>query len=125
MNKNWQFSGLLISLVLLATGVFYLNEHMYDTKLASRSKRSNPVRLYIHREIRTDLYTPADGPAPLDGWEMSGMRNRSMEGMVQIKTSAPSERRRHHASADSTHAGNNGKGLDSLTSVNRDSAASR
>ncbi|SKB51150.1 hypothetical protein [Dyadobacter psychrophilus] len=125
MNKNCQLLGLLASLLLLAAGVFFLNENMHSSQLALRSRHSNPVRLYIRREIKTDLYKPTDGPQPLTGWEMSGVGNSSKEGMMQTKTSAPSDHRTKKGSADSTQAGNREKDLDSLASANRDSAASK
>ena len=125
MNRNWQILGMLISLLLLGTGVFYLNQNMYSNRLAAQSKHANPVRLYIHREIKADLYKHSDGPESLTGWEMSGIGHRGNEGMVQTKTSSPSGRHPQQARADSAKAGNKAKDLDSLASANRDSAASR
>ncbi|MCF0060515.1 hypothetical protein MUK70_14820 [Dyadobacter chenwenxiniae] len=122
MNKDERILGLILVL-LLAAGTYFLNQTKHVHQLAVRNKRSNPVRLYIPREIKTDLYTPHEGPAPLTGWDMSGIGRKGWS--ATIKTSKSTKRRKQRVSADSTQARNNGKRLDSLTSANRDSAASK
>ena len=124
MNKNWQILSLLISLLLLAAGIFFRNESIYSDRLAVRGKHSNPARLYIHREIKTDLYKHPDGPEPLTGWETSGIGNRGNKRRLHTKISEPSGRRTQQAFADTTNAGHGSKDLDSLASANRDSASS-
>lgn len=124
MNKNWQLLALLIVLVLLAGGIIFLSQHLYSNQLTARVGRSNPVSIFIKREIKTDLYTPSQGPAPLTGWEMSGVGNSNREGLMQTRTTA-SSRSRKPAPADSLQSGRHEQTPDSLASVHRDSAASR
>ncbi|MCF2488636.1 hypothetical protein [Dyadobacter sp. CY347] len=122
MNVKWRLLGLFMTLSLLGACVLILNHDKQNDVIAIRAHRANPSSIYIKREIKTDLYDPAEGPAPLTGWETSGVGAGERERRMQTRTAT---RPKQKAPADSSQAGNAVQERDSSAAANRDSAASR
>ena len=126
MTKNWQFFSLIITLFVLIGCMIMVNQNRQSEVLATRTKLANPSSIYIKREIKTDLYTPTDSPAPLTGWEMSGTGAGGNEGMMQTKTVTTLPQRPNPKTyADSSQVGQRRQYRDSSAAADRDSITSR